>query len=268
MTSLVLLLVVLSIVTALEAAFGPGQPRRSRRANLALVLPVLVIASVTDLVIAAATTISDDHDAGLLPWLGVSGTAAAVVGVILLDLFAYLNHRVRHAVRPLWALHRTHHTDVDVDGTTTFRQHPLDVVVLNLGMAATIAVAGIGATSVVLLAAAMPVVGLFAHARVRLPNRVERALALVVQTPGLHRVHHSPHHRETDSNLGLVLTLWDRMFGTYNPPNPAGPAGLDTVDLDRRQTVAAMLAEPWRPLVKDGLAARPAGRQAIAEQAG
>ena len=44
---------------------------------------------------------------------------------------------------------------------------------------------------------------------------LERALGLVVQTPGLHRVHHAPDRPRTDSNYGLVLTVWDRLLVTY-----------------------------------------------------
>jgi hypothetical protein len=47
--------------------------------------------------------------------------------------------------------------------------------------------------------------------------------------------------------------VWDRAFGTFNPPDPACVAGLDTLDLADRQSVKALLAEPWRPLVKPEL---------------
>ncbi|OWY62718.1 hypothetical protein B7486_56930 [cyanobacterium TDX16] len=92
--------------------------------------------------------------------------------------------------------------------------------------------------------------GLWDHLRIPLPLRLERALGLVIQTPGLHRVHHSPHPAETDSNFGLVLTSWDRLFGTYRPVGTRGEVGLDTIDLADRQSVRAMLLEPRRPLVK------------------
>jgi hypothetical protein len=41
----------------------------------------------------------------------------------------------------------------------------------------------------------------------------------------------------------------DRLFGTYTAPEPQLRTGLDTVDLGERQSVRAMLLEPWRPLV-------------------
>jgi sterol desaturase/sphingolipid hydroxylase (fatty acid hydroxylase superfamily) len=74
-------------------------------------------------------------------------------------------------------------------------------------------------------------------------------MATVLQTPGTHRVHHAPELPLTDSNYGLVLSVWDRMLGTFSPPNPAQETGLDTADLADRQSVRAMLADPWRPTV-------------------
>ena len=93
--------------------------------------------------------------------------------------------------------------------------------------------------------------GLWDHARIVLPPRVERALAWVIQTPGLHRVHHSPTMPETNTNYGLMFTWWDRLLGSYSPPDPRHATGLDTVDLAARQSLRAMLAEPVRPLVKE-----------------
>ena len=250
MYSLLLLLVVLSTLTVLESVLGPKGRRRPRRTNLAMAIPVLVAATVTDVALVAATRVGDDHHAGLLPWLGLSGAAAVLVGFVGLDLVAYLDHRVRHVVRSLWAFHRTHHTDVDVDVTTSFRHHPFDIVALNLLLALAVAVGGIGATAVAAAAVTTSIFGLFTHARLRLPARWEHRLSSVVQTPGMHRVHHSPDQPQTDSNFGLILSVWDRAFGTFSPPDPACPVGLDTLDLDARQSFAAMLAEPWRPLVK------------------
>ena len=40
-------------------------------------------------------------------------------------------------------------------------------------------------------------------------------LRLVLVTPDMHRVHHSVHRQEHDSNYGFALSIWDRLFGTY-----------------------------------------------------
>jgi sterol desaturase/sphingolipid hydroxylase (fatty acid hydroxylase superfamily) len=37
----------------------------------------------------------------------------------------------------------------------------------------------------------------------------------VLVTPDMHRVHHSVHRHEHDSNYGFSLSIWDRLFRTY-----------------------------------------------------
>jgi sterol desaturase/sphingolipid hydroxylase (fatty acid hydroxylase superfamily) len=56
---------------------------------------------------------------------------------------------------------------------------------------------------------------LFNHANLRLPDRADRLLRLFLVTPDMHRIHHSVHRAEHDSNFGFSLSLWDRLFGTY-----------------------------------------------------
>ena len=53
---------------------------------------------------------------------------------------------------------------------------------------------------------------LFHHSNLRLPERLERALALVLTTPRMHAIHHSTVKAETDSNWTSGLS-WSSCFG-------------------------------------------------------
>jgi sterol desaturase/sphingolipid hydroxylase (fatty acid hydroxylase superfamily) len=55
---------------------------------------------------------------------------------------------------------------------------------------------------------------MFSHSNVWLPQGVDRVLRWIVVTPDMHRVHHSIHPNEINSNFGF-LPWWDRMLGTY-----------------------------------------------------
>jgi sterol desaturase/sphingolipid hydroxylase (fatty acid hydroxylase superfamily) len=236
------------ILTPLEVRQN-GPAGRSRRGNLLMILPLVVTAGLSDLALLAVTTWADERHLGLLPALGLPTAVAVVVTVLGMDLGAYLGHVWRHRWPSLWRLHRAHHTDPDVDVTTTLRQHPGDIVMLGVISTAVTLLLGPPPLAVAIWAAGSSAWGLFAHARIRMPLPVERAMATVLQTPGTHRVHHAPERPLTDSNFGLVLTVWDRLFGTFSPPDPAQVTGLDTADLAERQSVRAMLADPWRPTV-------------------
>ena len=252
MISFAILAVGLAVLPLLEARFGAVGPRRSRRANLALVPFVMVTAGVVGIVEATSLDLVDERNLGLIPWLG-------------LDLAGYLGHRLRHRVGALWAFHRTHHTDVDVDVTTTLRHHPGDVAGIVVVSATALLVLGCSPAHFAIFGVLTTLFGFWDHLRIELPCRLERWLGLVFQTSGLHRVHHSPHQAQTDSNFGLVFTFWDRLLGTYQPAGTSGEIGLDTVDLARRQSLRGMLLEPTRPLVKSAPSAsvEPASQPAL-----
>jgi len=65
---------------------------------------------------------------------------------------------------------------------------------------------------------------LFNHGNVRLPHALDRWLRWLVVTPDMHRVHHSVHSDETNSNFGFNLSWWDRLCGTYRDQPRAGHA--------------------------------------------
>ena len=49
----------------------------------------------------------------------------------------------------------------------------------------------------------------------RLPSSLDRVLRWVIVTPGMHWVHHSNIRAETNSNYSSLLSVWDRLFGSY-----------------------------------------------------
>jgi len=101
----------------------------------------------------------------------------------------------------------------------------------------------------VLNAAAM-----FNHANVRLPPAVDAVLRLFIVTPDMHRVHHSVHKRETNSNFGFNLPWWDRLFGTYRAQPEDGHdamvIGLERFRTRQDQRLDRMLVQPFQGRVK------------------
>jgi sterol desaturase/sphingolipid hydroxylase (fatty acid hydroxylase superfamily) len=87
---------------------------------------------------------------------------------------------------------------------------------------------------------------LFQHANVRLPQALDAWLAWAISTPAMHLVHHSRRPEETDSNYAAGLTCWNRLFGSFRPSVAPAALGLSGFDALRDQTLAGMLATPWR----------------------
>src|SRR5262249_3024045 len=59
--------------------------------------------------------------------------------------------------------------------------------------------------------------GVIEHANIRLWDPLDRLLSLVLVTPNVHKVHHSRELSETNSNYANLLTIYDRLLGTYTP---------------------------------------------------
>jgi sterol desaturase/sphingolipid hydroxylase (fatty acid hydroxylase superfamily) len=61
----------------------------------------------------------------------------------------------------------------------------------------------------------------FQHGNVRLPQWLDRSLQPVLVTIDMHRIHHSVAFEDANSNYGAVLSIWDRLFGTYTSLSPS-----------------------------------------------
>lgn len=141
--------------------------------------------------------------------------AVFVLAFLVLDLTRYSAHYLQHRLPWLWRLHRVHHTDHDVDFTTSVRFHPLELLYITVLNVAVIVALGLPALAIVLYEAVAFFVNTFNHGNVRMGARADRVLRWVLVTPDMHRIHHSARGGEYNANLGALLPWWDRLFGTY-----------------------------------------------------
>lgn len=137
------------------------------------------------------------------------------LSILILDLAIWLQHLITHKVSLFWRFHRVHHADRDFDVTTALRFHPVEILAsmgLKIGL---VYLLGPQAVAVVLFEVILNGTALFNHSNLRLPLWLDRLVRLILVTPDMHRVHHSVHRAEHDSNYGFALSVWDRIFGTY-----------------------------------------------------
>lgn len=246
-------------VFALMAALEAWLPRRVRGlprlrrwpSNLGIVVVDTLLVRVLFPTAAVGVALAvEAQGGGLLGWLGAPFWLSVLLAVLLLDLAIYLQHVMFHAVPALWRFHRVHHADTDIDVTTGLRFHPVEIVLSMLIKFAVIAALGAPAVAVLAFEVLLNATAMFNHANLRLPERVDVALRLLLVTPDMHRVHHSVIERETNSNYGFNLALWDRLFGTYRAQPEAGHDGM-TIGIDEFRDPAEarldrMLTQPFR----------------------
>jgi sterol desaturase/sphingolipid hydroxylase (fatty acid hydroxylase superfamily) len=155
------------------------------------------------------------HDVGLMNEVALPALAIVAATVAIRNLATYAVHRLSHAVPFLWRVHRVHHADIRLDLSTGFRNHPLELAIGAPLLAGVTIACGLDAATLAVYESVAIVFAMWSHANLRLPERLDRRLRLALVTPAMHHVHHSSRRRETDSNYGDVLSLWDRLFGTY-----------------------------------------------------
>lgn len=205
-----------------------SQPRMQRWfENLGMgVVDTLVLRLLLPVLAVGAALLAAERGWGLFHQLAWPAPMELVLSLLLLDLAIYLQHVAMHKVPVLWRLHRVHHSDLDFDTTTALRFHPLEIVASMLFKMLLVVSFGIPAAAVIVFEVVLNATALFNHGNVSLPARLEPIVRLFVVTPDMHRVHHSWHREETDSNFGFNLTIWDRLFRTYRAQPRDGHLGM------------------------------------------
>lgn len=157
---------------------------------------------------------TEQHQYGLLHALGLAGPVRFVLALVLLDGWTYVWHRANHTFPLLWRFHRMHHSDRRMDVTTATRFHLGEHVgssVLRLGL---IPLLGFEVWNLVVYDTLVLAITQFHHADISI-GRWDRWLRWLIVTPYMHKVHHSNWRPETDSNYSTVLSVWDRLAGTF-----------------------------------------------------
>lgn len=176
-------------------------------------------------------------------WWG--GPAGLVADILILDFLIYWWHRANHVVPLLWRFHAVHHLDRFLDTTSAVRFHFGEVLLSALARGVVIVLVAVPLSSVFVFETLVLMATLFHHSNVRLPPRLEHALARVVVTPSIHWVHHHRLRADTDANYSTIFSLWDRPFGS----RARHARSLDmSIGVEQREEepLVALLTAPFR----------------------
>jgi len=150
----------------------------------------------------------------------------------------------------LWRLHALHHSDPDVDVTTSVRLHPIEHLLGSGVFWLAVILLDIPAIVALTYGLTVFVIEAFQHGNIRLPEWLERCLQPVLVTVDMHRIHHSVAFAQTSCNYATVFSVWDRLFRTYTRLTRAQHNSIvfGVRELPRRDCLkpSAMLLTPWR----------------------
>lgn len=158
-----------------------------------------------------------------------NGPIKWLLAFVFFDLAIYIWHVASHKSEFLWRFHKIHHSDKSFNVSTGFRFHVFDLLLEIFYKSAFVVFIGVDAYLVLSIEIIELFFIFFHHSNLRIPN--EKNLSQVIITPSVHRTHHSTLRQEHDSNYGIVLSIWDRFFGTYQDLVPEN-IGLDLIEAE------------------------------------
>lgn len=186
-----------------------------------------------------------------LPLFAAWPAAAAVAAsFVLTDFLHWFHHRVRHGVTAFWRFHAIHHAQRELNPFTDLRVHPVEHLIARTIIFLPMIVfrlepyaLGVGVV--------VTFYTRFLHANVRTNLGPFRH---VLVSPQFHRIHHSRAAQHHERNFGVVLTVWDRLFGTLYPHYDEYPdTGLEEVQFaaspgwSPRAWLGGLCREVWYP---------------------
>jgi sterol desaturase/sphingolipid hydroxylase (fatty acid hydroxylase superfamily) len=135
-----------------------------------------------------------------------------LLGLLLGEALRYAMHTLSHRPGLLWWAHHTHHEPTRMYALNGPRLHPLNQAWFSLANTLPLLALGAPLATISQVASVTALFVLLQHANVSL--RFDGWNQLFA-TPDVHRLHHSRTLATAGVNFGIVLLVFDRLFGTY-----------------------------------------------------
>ena len=141
-----------------------------------------------------------------------------IITFLLYDFAIYAWHVANHHSDFLWRFHKVHHSDKSFNASTGFRFHVIDLFLEILYKCLFVIIVGVDAYLVLAMESIQLFFIFFHHSNISFAY--EKPFSKFIITPSLHRAHHSTLRSEHDSNYGIVLAFWDKLFDTRKELTP------------------------------------------------
>jgi sterol desaturase/sphingolipid hydroxylase (fatty acid hydroxylase superfamily) len=160
--------------------------------------------------------------------------AKVLLGVLLFtasDFARFINHWLHHRVPVLWELHSVHHSAEHLNPLTTYRFHPIEMMLEGLSVVVIVGLLA-GLVSYALGGNPISYYGtIYVWAYLRAANALgtnlrhmhvwwawHPRLSHLLISPAQHQVHHSTDPKHHDKNFGFFFAWWDWAFGSLYVP--------------------------------------------------
>lgn len=189
--------------------------------NFGLTIIHLIIHTFLALIIIRISDWCVANQFGIVHWASAGILVTILLTILVVDFFGgWLVHIIEHNIKLLWRFHVVHHADNNVDVTTGLRHHPVESVVRGIFFFMGIVVSGAPMYAVMIYQTVLVFFTAFEHANISLPKWLDNMLSYIFVSPNMHKVHHHWKQPYTDSNYGAILSIWDRLLGTFKKLSP------------------------------------------------
>ena len=165
-----------------------------------------------------------------------------ILMLLVADFFRYWLHRFAHEYAFLWRFHAVHHSVPKLYWLNVGRFHYVDKSLQFLLDAFPFLLLGVNEQVLALYFVFYSINGFFQHSNIRLRLGI---LNYVISTAELHRWHHSRVSKESNTNYGNNIILWDTLFGTRFLPNDRKVEALGLQNTHYPYSFLAQLKTPY-----------------------
>ncbi|MFD0794376.1 sterol desaturase family protein [Mucilaginibacter litoreus] len=171
-----------------------------------------------------------------------------LVLVVAQDFLYWVLHYTGHYCRLFWAMHVTHHSSEHFNFTTGFRStvfEPLYRTFFYLPLA----LMGFNAVDILYAYLITQLYGNMVHTQYKIP--LPKWYGWIFVTPAHHRVHHASNIPYLDKNMGMVLIIWDRIFGTFHDEHADEPVKYGLTHQPENMGPLNVIFHEWKSLIAD-----------------
>lgn len=163
------------------------------------------------------------------------------------DFMYYWLHRIDHYCRLFWAVHVTHHNTQEFNLTVGFRSSVLQPLYRFLYFLP-LSFIGFKGIDIMFMYSATQIYGILVHTQT-----ISKLgwLEYFLVTPSHHRVHHASNVRYLDKNMGMVLIIWDKLFGSFQKEEEKDPVVFGITQNIQTNNPARVIFHEWLNIVND-----------------
>ncbi|MBB6126054.1 sterol desaturase family protein [Mucilaginibacter lappiensis] len=168
--------------------------------------------------------------------------------VVVQDFLYWVLHYTGHYCRLFWAMHVTHHSSEHFNLTTGFRSTVFEPFYRTF-FYLPLALIGFNAIDILYAYLITQLYGNIVHTQYKVA--LPKWYGWLFVTPAHHRVHHASNIPYLDKNMGMMLIIWDRLFGTFRDENLPEPVKYGLTKQPEDMGPVNIIFHEWKALIHD-----------------